>query len=100
MTAPPVRRPTPGGTATARWREGRPDRPPGAPGDECLEAVVQSVADHGEDEIIYACDAGACESALSESTEEDVVDNEVDLRHEDRQGDREGHLENLAGCYF
>src|SRR5690242_1897234 len=63
---------------------------PGATCNECLQPVVQSIADHGKDQVVYTGDSRTGQLQFTEAAKKDVVGNKVDLWDKNRQGDRHG----------
>lgn len=59
-------------------------------GDQGLETVIESLADHGKKQVVDAGDAGGRQglAGLVQMTEEDVIGDEIDLGHENSQADR------------
>ncbi len=61
----------------------------GTPGDQGLKTAIQSIADHGKDQVINAGQAPGSKSLLTVMTQENIVGNEIDLWHQNGKGDRQ-----------
>ena len=57
---------------------------------------MQALAQRGKQQVINAGDAGQCQFALSQATQEDVVGDEVELRNQQGAGNGQCHPQNLA----